>query len=102
MIVKVSSKGQVIIPKSIRKRMQIKKGSLVEFKEIGENHLEMYVIRDPVDELEGILAGEGLTRILEKEHREEIKRDEIYSRRMGGTSMARKRKRVSQSKGTAR
>lgn len=95
MIAKVSSKGQVVIPKEIREQMKIKAGAFFEFKQIAKNRIEITVIRDPIKELEGIFKGSGMLQELEKEHREEIKRDELYSRRMGGGRMAGGRKRVS-------
>ena len=95
MISKVSSKGQVVVPKEIRKQMKIKAGSLFEFKLIDKKRLEITVINNPIKELHGIFKGSGMLQELEKEHREEIKRDELYSRRMGGGRMDRKRKRAS-------
>ncbi len=95
MIAKVSSKGQVVIPKEIREKMEIKAGAFFEFRQIDKKRLEITVIKDPIKELEGIFKGSGMLRELEREHREEIKRDEIYSRRMGGGRVAGKRKRVS-------
>ncbi len=95
MIAKVSSKGQVVVPKEIRKQLGIKAGSLFEFKQIDKKRLEITVINDPIKELHGIFKGSGMLKELEKEHREEIERDELYSRRMGGGRMDRKRKRAS-------
>jgi len=95
MIAKVSSKGQVVVPKEIRKQMGIKAGSLFEFKQIDKKRLEITVINDPIKELHGIFKGSGMLKELEKEHREEIERDELYPGRMGGSRMDRKRKRAS-------
>ncbi len=94
MIAKVSSKGQVVVPKKIRKKMGIKSGAFLEFRQIDAKRLEVTVIKDLIKELEGIFEGSGMLQELEKEHSEEIKRDELYSRRMGGGRMAGKRKRV--------
>ncbi|HLE25650.1 MAG TPA: AbrB/MazE/SpoVT family DNA-binding domain-containing protein [Thermodesulfobacteriota bacterium] len=94
MIAKVSSKGQVVVPKEIRKEMKIKAGTLFEFRQIDKKRLEITVIHDLIKELEGIYKGSGMLKELEREHKEEIERDELYSRRLGGRSMARKRKRV--------
>ncbi|MGH7801458.1 MAG: AbrB/MazE/SpoVT family DNA-binding domain-containing protein [Thermodesulfobacteriota bacterium] len=94
MIAKISSKGQVVVPKEIRKQMGIKSGALLEFRQIDDKRLEVTVIKDLIKELEGIYEGSGMLKELEREHREEIERDELYSRRLGGGRVARKRKRV--------
>ena len=94
MIAKVSSKGQVVIPKDIREKMGIKSGAFLEFRQIDDKRLEVTVIKDLIKELEGIYKGSGILKELEREHKEEIERDELYLRRLGGRSMARKRKRV--------
>jgi len=94
MIAKVSSKGQVVVPKEIRKQMKIKTGTFFEFKQIDKKRLEITVIHDLIKELEGIYKGSGMLKELEREHKEEIERDELYSRRLGGGRVARKRKRV--------
>lgn len=94
MISKVSSKGQVVIPKEIREKMGIKSGAFLEFKQIDGKRLEVTVIKDMVEELTGIFKGSGMLRELEKEHREEIERDEIYSRCLRSGRMAGKRRRV--------
>ena len=95
MIAKVSSKGQVVVPKEIRKQMGIKSGAFLEFRQIDEKRLEVTVIKDLIKELEGILEGTNALQQLEEEHRKEIEEDEIYSRRLGGGSLAAKRKRTS-------
>lgn len=91
MIVKVSSKGQVVIPNEIREKMEIKVGTFLEFRQIDDKRLEVTVIKDMIKELEGIYKGSNLLQELEKEHREEIEQDELYSRRLGDTRMATKR-----------
>ncbi|HEX3036710.1 MAG TPA: AbrB/MazE/SpoVT family DNA-binding domain-containing protein [Thermodesulfobacteriota bacterium] len=94
MIVKVSSKGQVVIPNEIREKMEIKAGTFLEFRQIDDKRLEVTVIKDMIKELEGIYKGSNLLQELEKEHREEIEQDELYSRRLGSHGMARTRKRI--------
>lgn len=95
MIAKVSSKGQVVVPKEIRKKMGIEAGVFFEFKQIDDKRLEVTVIKDLIKELEGILEGTNALKQLEEDHRKEIEEDELYSRRLGGGRMAAKRKRVS-------
>ena len=95
MIAKVSSKGQVVVPKEIRKQMGIKSGAFLEFRQIDNKRLEVTVIKDLIKELEGILEGTNALQQLEEEHRKEIEEGEIYSRRLGGGRLAAKRKRTS-------
>ncbi|HSE83145.1 MAG TPA: AbrB/MazE/SpoVT family DNA-binding domain-containing protein [Thermodesulfobacteriota bacterium] len=94
MIVKVSSKGQVVIPNEIREKMEIKAGTFLEFRQIDDKRLEVTVIQDMIKELEGIYKGSNLLQELEKEHREEIEQDELYPRRLGSHGMAGTRKRI--------
>ena len=95
MIAKVSSKGQVVVPKEIRKQMGIKSGAFLEFRQIDDKRLEVTVIKDLIKELEGILEGTNALQQLEEEHRKEIEEGEIYSRRLCGGRLAAKRKRTS-------
>ena len=95
MMAKVSSKGQVVIPNEIREKMGIKSGAFLEFRQIDGKRLEVTVIKDPIEELHGILKGTNALRELEEEHRKEMEEDEILARRMGGTRMAPRRKRTS-------
>ena len=60
MIVKVSSKGQVVIPNEIREKMEIKVGTFLEFRQIDDKRLEVTVIKDMIKELEGIYKGSNL------------------------------------------
>jgi len=44
----VTSKGQVTIPKSVRQKLGIRKGSQISFEVIG-NHVEMRVENTPIE-----------------------------------------------------
>jgi AbrB family looped-hinge helix DNA binding protein len=44
----VTSKGQVTIPIEVRQQFGIRKGSLIEFKPVGD-HIEMRVTTTPTD-----------------------------------------------------
>jgi len=59
----VSEKGQVTIPKSIRERLGIRAGQVLEFDEDAEGRVVASKLstRDPVDDLYGILRVEGGT-----------------------------------------
>jgi antitoxin PrlF len=58
---RVTERGQVTIPKSLRERLGIKAGQIIEFSEVdGRIVLHRQVASHPVDELFGILeAGSG-------------------------------------------
>lgn len=80
-VAKLSSKGQLVIPKQIRDDLQLKSG--MEFL-VRVDHGEIVLRRKSdeaaalrvLDELSGMLKGEGLIDDLEAEHRWEIERDE--------------------------
>jgi AbrB family looped-hinge helix DNA binding protein len=60
MIVKVSSKGQIVLPAALRKKYGIEAGSrlgIVEYA--GAIYLVPLSDRDPLDELSGMLAETG-------------------------------------------
>jgi AbrB family looped-hinge helix DNA binding protein len=92
-IVKLSSKGQLVIPSQIRKALNLQAGAefLVEFK----NQQIVLTLRpaphsahEVIDALYGILAGEPLIEMLEEDHRQEIARDEErIARFMGNFSL---------------
>ena len=56
----VSERGQVTIPKSLRTRLGIRPGQVVEMsEERGRIVLTKAATTDPVDEVYGILEGQG-------------------------------------------
>ena len=70
MIVKTSSKGQVVIPKKMRQRLNIKTGQALEIS-FADDHLEIRPLpADPIHHLRGILkGGPSLARELLRERR---------------------------------
>ena len=74
---KVSAKGWVVIPAALRKKFQIKPGTLVEFKETGGRITIIPKQIDPVEELYGKLTKKpSLTRALMESRKEELQREE--------------------------
>ena len=74
---KVSAKGWVVIPAALRKKFQIKPGTLVEFKEAGGRITIIPKLIDPVEELYGkLLKKPSLTRALMESRKEELQREE--------------------------
>ena len=73
---KVSTKGWVVIPAALRKRYRLKPGTVVEFREEGENILIVPRDSDPVEGLFGKLAGRiSLTKALLEDRAAELERE---------------------------
>ena len=77
---KVSQRGQVVIPKSIRERLGIERGQLLEVREV-----EGGILMSPLEPVRspgasdwrgwgGVLKDSGALQDLEAEHRREIER----------------------------
>lgn len=77
MVVRVSSKGQLVIPKSIRDAMGIRKGMEMHVEIDGDRIiLQPIDAENPLDSLYGRLAETDLLSKLEAEHEKEVRRDE--------------------------
>jgi AbrB family looped-hinge helix DNA binding protein len=74
---KVSAKGWVVIPAALRKRHHLKPGTVVEFREDGENILMVRGESDPVEGLFGkLVCGVSLTGALLQDRAAELEREE--------------------------
>jgi AbrB family looped-hinge helix DNA binding protein len=84
---KLTSKGQVVIPKGVRDRLRWRPGTRLRIETLGNGGIKLDVVRvdggalDPIDRAFGILRGESLLLELEREHREEVEEDERRRRR---------------------
>jgi len=78
LIVRTSTKGQVVIPVEIRKRLGLKAGQKLSVRLTDESKIELTPVPiEPVTAFCGIYQkGKSLTGILLKEHQQEIKREE--------------------------
>lgn len=75
-VVRVSLKGQILIPKRIREKYGVKPGSNVQILEVPESILIKKAPEDPISEACGFLEGSfSLTDDLIKEHRRELEND---------------------------
>ena len=83
-IVKTYAKGQLVIPKKIRKILGLKPGQKVKLKLIDEQRVELTPIPDnPVEAFYGIYKdGSSLTNSLIKEHKEEKTRERKKANRL--------------------
>ncbi|MBM3167005.1 MAG: AbrB/MazE/SpoVT family DNA-binding domain-containing protein [Chloroflexi bacterium] len=77
-IVKTSSKGQIVIPKEIRRRLGLKAGQRVNLKLVDEQRIEITAVpADPVEAYCGVFRkGSSLTAALLKERRQDLIREE--------------------------
>ena len=79
-LVKLSSKGQIVIPQEIRKKLGLKPRKYAIVELIGERRAEIRPVADVRKELRGVLKKKpSMTRALLREHLEEIQRDEELS-----------------------
>ena len=78
--VKTSSKGQVVIPVEIRKKLGIKPGQMVNLSLDGEKAVITPLPEDPIKALRGSLKGKpSLTKALLRDRKEERRREEKIS-----------------------
>lgn len=83
--VKVSSKGQIVLPAEIRRQLGIEMGAELEIVELaGALYLVPVEEGDPLDLLQGLLAGTGYTMDdFYAERRRDKEREEAKLKRWG-------------------
>ena len=69
---KISSKGQLVIPKEIREKLKIKPGTFFHVRLEKNNIVLIPMNKGPLDNLYGKFAGEKILAELEREHADEI------------------------------
>jgi AbrB family looped-hinge helix DNA binding protein len=78
-IVKISSKGQIVIPKDVRKKLGIQPRKFV-ILEIMKDHAILKPVPDIRKAVKGILKGKSsMKKALLREHFTEVHRDETVS-----------------------
>jgi AbrB family looped-hinge helix DNA binding protein len=81
---RLTSKGQVVIPKPIRERLHWRPGTTLGVEELGDGTVRLAPLPsiDPIDSLYGCLRGHPRDPLaeLEAEHRAEIEADERWRR----------------------
>jgi AbrB family looped-hinge helix DNA binding protein len=76
MLVKLSSKGQLVIPKNIRENLGLRKGSQLRIRLVNDK-----IVLEPIDAVSAIDAlyakypDDDFLQDLEREHREELTSD---------------------------
>ncbi|MCG2778823.1 MAG: AbrB/MazE/SpoVT family DNA-binding domain-containing protein [Desulfobacterales bacterium] len=72
---KISSKGQLVVPKEVRTKLKIEPGTFLRVR-LDKNNIVLTPIKKmPIDNLYGKFAGEKILDELEKEHAEEIENE---------------------------
>ena len=67
----VTSKGQIVIPSSIRRRLGIKEGTRIEIEESGNEIILKPITREYIHSLRGKFRGKGLMKALMAEKKRE-------------------------------
>ena len=76
MTTKISAKGQLVIPKEVRKKFDIEPGTFFEIRIEKENIVLIPMKKGPLDNLYGKFAGENILVELEREHADEIESED--------------------------
>ena len=78
-LVKMSSKGQIVIPKEAREKLGLKPNTKIRL-EVIEDHVEISALPNYAKKLRGILKDKpSMSKALIKEHEKEVKADEKIS-----------------------
>jgi AbrB family looped-hinge helix DNA binding protein len=75
MLLRLSSKGQVVIPKTIRESLRLRDGDQFRVRVIDGNIVLEPVAKGLVEKLQGKYAEHNLLKTLEEEHRLEIENE---------------------------
>jgi AbrB family looped-hinge helix DNA binding protein len=82
-VVKTSSKGQVVIPVNIRKKLGIKPGQKVNLTLVGDKAVITPLPEDPIKSLRGLLKGKPImTKALLADRKKEVEREKKISARL--------------------
>ena len=79
MLLRLSSKGQLVLPKKIREKLHLKNGDQFQARIVDGKIILEPVKKDAIEKLHGILAGTDILKVLEEDHRREMKRDRDLS-----------------------
>ncbi|HLO28141.1 MAG TPA: AbrB/MazE/SpoVT family DNA-binding domain-containing protein [Anaerolineales bacterium] len=75
MLLRLSSKGQVVIPKIIRESLRLKHGDQFQVRVIDGKIVLEPVAKGLVQKLQGKYAGHDMLKALEEEHRQEVENE---------------------------
>jgi AbrB family looped-hinge helix DNA binding protein len=74
-LLRLSSKGQLVLPKNIREKLNLKNGDQFQVRIVEGKIVLEPVRKDAIDRLHGILVGTDVLKELEEEHRREVEHD---------------------------
>jgi AbrB family looped-hinge helix DNA binding protein len=75
MLLKLSSKGQLVIPKTIRENLRLRYGDQFQVRVVGGRIILEPVLKDAPQRLYGRYAEHNLLKEFEEEHRREIENE---------------------------
>ena len=75
MLLRLSSKGQLVIPKTIRESLRLKNGDQFQVRIVDGKIVLDPVAKGLVEKLHGKYAGHNMLRSLEEEHKREIENE---------------------------
>ena len=75
MLVRLSSKGQLVIPRSIRESLHLKNGDRFKARIVDGKIILEPVAKNLVQQLHGKYTGANLLKDLEEEHKQELERE---------------------------
>jgi AbrB family looped-hinge helix DNA binding protein len=75
MLLRLSSKGQLVIPKTIRESLRLKNGDQFQVRVIDGKIVLEPVAKGLVEKLQGKYAGHNMLKVLEEEHKREIENE---------------------------
>ena len=75
MLVRLSSKGQLVIPRSIRESLHLKNGDRFQARVVDGKIILEPVAKDLVQRLHGKYAGANMLKELEEEHKRELENE---------------------------
>lgn len=76
LVVRLSSKGQLVIPRGIRRSLRLQPGARFHLEIVDRKIvLDPITEQSPIEALYGMFEGEDLLGELEREHRQEVARD---------------------------
>jgi AbrB family looped-hinge helix DNA binding protein len=82
-VVKTSSKGQIVIPVEIRKKLGIRPGQKVNLSLVGDKAVITPLPEDPIKALRGALKGRpSMTKALLAERKKEMEREKKIGARL--------------------
>lgn len=73
---KISSKGQIVVPKEIREKLKIISGTFFHVRQEKDNIVLTPIRTSPLDRLYSKFSGEKILGELEKDHAKEISRED--------------------------